>query len=546
LISRLALCVALAVLLATGTARSDDAAERLRRRVEEVQAGAEVRIGRDRIASTRVLPSLYERIGFARAWTRRDSLEEILAGVVDAETHGLDPRDYHRPELERLLARGSLDAQEQVDLDLLATDALVRLASDLALGKVDPERIESHWNLARESDDAHSVDAILEAITSPSSLIAAERFAPSHPAYARLRGALIRYRELAARGGFERLSEGPKLELGSEGPRVEALRRRLVAEGDLAREEAEGAIFDARLAAAVRRAQTRYGLEPDAVVGRATLAALNVPAGDRVDQIRVNLERARWVLHAVQGRLVLVDIPGFHLHFFDEGRDWTTRVVVGRPYRRTPVFRATIRTLVLNPTWTVPPTIFAEDMLPAIREDPGYLARRQLRVIDGHGREVDPRGIDWSTVVPETFPYLLRQDPGPQNALGRIKFVFPNPYSVYLHDTPAHELFARAERAASSGCIRVEDPLTLAVGLLVDPQLWSREALEAAIASGITRSVTLREPVPVILMYWTAEVDEDGSVEFRRDLYRRDRDLLRALDADFSFRRRAIAGGGGR
>jgi murein L,D-transpeptidase YcbB/YkuD len=545
LISRLAVCVAAAVLLATGAARADDADERLRRRVEEVRAGVEVRIGRDRIASTRVLASLYERIGFARAWTRRDSLEELLAGVVDAETHGLDPDDYHRPELERLLARGSLDAQERVDLDLLATDALVRLASDLALGKVDPERIEPHWNLARESDDAHAVDAILDAIASPTLLLAAERFAPRHPAYARLRGALIRYRELAARGGFERVPEGPKLEQGSQGPRVGALRRRLAAEGDLAREHAEGESFDAALAAAVRRAQTRFGLEPDGVVGRATLAALDVPARERVDQIRLNLERARWVLHALEGRLVLVDIPGFHLHFFEDGEDWTTRVIVGRPYRRTPVFRSTIRYLVLNPTWTVPPTIFAQDMLPALRKDPGYLAKKQLRVIDAQGREIDPRGIDWSTVTRRNFPYLLRQDPGPQNALGRIKFMFPNRFSVYMHDTPARELFARAERAASSGCIRVEDPLTLAVSLLADPELWSREALEQAIATGVTRTVSLREPVPVIVMYWTVDVDADGTVHFRPDLYHRDGDLLRALDEDFSFRRRPIAGGQG-
>lgn len=540
--SRLALCVAAAVLLATGAVRAGETHERLRHRVEDLRAGAEVRIGRDRIASTRVLPSLYERNGFTPVWTRRDALQELLAVLVDAETHGLDPDDYHRPELERLLARDSLGAQEQVDLDLLATDALVRLVYHLVFGKVDPQRIEPKWNVAREIDREQAVDAIRGAIESPSLLLATERFAPRHRAYARLRGALIRYHMLATRGGFERVSEGPKLEPGSEGPRVEALRRRLAAEGDLAWEEAEGAAFDASLDAAVRHAQFRYGLEPDGVVGRATLAALNVPAWERVDQIRVNLERARWVLHAVQGRLVLVDVPGFHLHFFENGEDWSTRVVVGRPYRKTPIFRSTIRYLVLNPTWTVPATIFAQDLLPQIQKDPGYLASRQLRVIDAQGREVDPRGIEWSTVTKRSFGYLLRQDPGPQNALGRIKFVFPNPYSVYMHDTPARELFARAERAASSGCIRVEDPLTLAVSLLADPQAWSREALEAAIATGVTRTVTLREPVAVILMYWTVEVDEDGTVHFRRDLYRRDGALLRALDEDFSFRRRASAG----
>jgi murein L,D-transpeptidase YcbB/YkuD len=538
--------LAVAVLLAAGTGRAEDTKELLRRHVEPIRSGAEVIIGHDRIASTQVLPSVYERNDFALAWPRRDAALELLAAVVDSQTHGLDPDDYHRPELERLLARERLDAEERVDLDLLLTDALVRLVYHLVFGKVDAKRLEPEWNLARQIDGEEAAVEILRTIDAPSVLLAVEGFAPRHPAYARLRGALIRYREFAARGGFEVVPDGPKLELGSTDPRVAVLRRRLAAEGDLPREQVEGTGFDSGLEAAVRRAQIRYGLEPDGVVGRATLAALNVPVAERVDQIRLNLERARWVLHAVEARLVLVDIAGFHLHYFGDGGDWTTRVVVGRPYRRTPTFRSTIRYLVLNPTWTVPPTIFTQDILPAVRRDPRYLAKKRLRVIDAHGREVDARSIDWATVSRKTFPYQLRQDPGPQNALGRIKFVFPNAYSVYLHDTPARELFQRTERAVSSGCIRVEDPLTLAVWLLDDPELWGREALEREIATGVTRTVNLREPVPVILAYWTVDVDPDGTVAFKKDLYHRDQDLLRALDEDFSFRRRPPAGDPGR
>jgi murein L,D-transpeptidase YcbB/YkuD len=544
--SRRGLALAAALAVSAGAARADDASERLRHRVEAIRAGDEVRIGRDRIASTRVLPSLYERNGFALAWTREGAAEELLAAILDAQTHGLDPDDYHRPEIERFLARAPLDAAERVDLDLLLTDALVRLAYDLVFGKVDPERLDPRWNLAREIGSEDAVSSIRAAIEAPSVAQAVLAFAPHHPVYARFRAALLRYRELAARGGFEEVPGGPKLELGAQGPRVAALRRRLAAEGDLAPEAAAGEDFDAALEEAVRRTQARFALEPDGVVGRATLAALNVPAASRVDQIRLNLERARWVLHAVRGRLVLVDVAGFHLHYFDDhGGDWSTRVVVGRPYRKTPIFRAEIRYLVLNPTWTVPPTILAQDILPLVRKDPGYLARKRLRPIDAHGRAVDPGSIDWSRVTARSFPYQLRQDAGPENALGRIKFVFPNPYTVYMHDTPSRELFERVERAVSSGCIRVERPLELAVMLLADPEAWSLEALERAIAEGATRTVSLREPVPVILMYWTLDVDWDGTVSFQRDLYRRDPPLLRALDEDFSFRRRAIAGGHG-
>jgi murein L,D-transpeptidase YcbB/YkuD len=542
----LALAAALpfALAFAAVPARADETAELLGQRVEALRAGAEVRIGRDRIASTRLLPELYERDGFRLAWTR-DAAEELLGAIADSATHGLDPDDYHRPEIERLLAREPLDATQRVDLDLLLTDALVRLAYHLVFGKVDPERLDPQWNLAREIEGVDPAEVLRATIDAPSVAQAVAGLAPQHPAYARFRGALLRYRQIAAKGGFEKVPEGPKLERGAQGPRVAALRRRLAAEGDLAREAAAGEVFDAGLEEAVKRAQARYGLEPDGVAGRATLAALNVPAEARVDQIRVNLERARWVLYAVQGRLVLVDVAGFHLHYFDDAGDWSTRVVVGRPYRKTPIFRSTIRYVVLNPTWTVPPTILAQDVLPAVRRDPGYLARKRLRPIDARGREVDPGSIDWARATARGFPYQLRQDPGPENALGRIKFVFPNPYSVYLHDTPSRELFERAERAASSGCIRVEHPLDLAVMLLADPEKWSREALERAIAGGRTQTVTLREPVPVILMYWTIDADPDGTIYFERDLYDRDPRVLRGLDGDFSFRRRQIAGGQG-
>jgi murein L,D-transpeptidase YcbB/YkuD len=537
--------LALALGFAATVARADEAAELLSQRVESLRAGAEVRIGRDRIASTRALPEIYERSRFALAWTREGAAEDLLGAIVDAETHGLDPNDYHRPEIERLLAREHIDPADRIDLDLLLTDALVRLAYHLVFGKVDPERLDPHWNLARDLEGVAPADSIRGAIDARFVAAAVERFAPQHAAYARLRGALLRYREVAARGGFEAIPPGPKLERGAEGPRVLALRRRLAAEGDLARDRVASPRFDAELEEAVKRSQARHGLEPDGVVGRATLAALGVPAEARVDQIRLNLERARWVLHAVVGRLVLVDIAGFHLHYFDETGDWITRVVVGRPYRKTPVFRSTIRYLVLNPTWTVPPTILAQDVLPAVRRDPGYLAKKRLRVIDARGREVDPRGIDWAAAAAGRFPYQLRQDPGPDNALGRIKFMFPNPYAVYLHDTPSRGLFGRAERAASSGCIRVEEPLELAVRLLDDPAVWSRAALERAIAGGAARTLSLREPVPVILIYSTVDVEEDGTVHFQRDLYELDAPVLRALDEDFSFRRRQIAGGHG-
>ena len=204
---------------------------------------------------------------------------------------------------------------------------------------------------------------------------------------------------------------------------------------------------------------------------------------------------------------------------------------MGKPYRQTPIFKSKIDHVVFNPTWTVPPMILAKDILPAVRKDPGYLAKKRLEVLDRNGKPVDPASIDWKSVTASKFPYLLRQGPGPDNALGRVKIMFPNPYFVYLHDTPSKALFEKEERAFSSGCIRVERPLELAEKLLDDPKTWNSAAIAQAIADGTTRTVRLPKPVPVLLMYWTIVPSDDGHTVFKRDPYGRDRRLAQALDA---------------
>jgi len=260
---------------------------------------------------------------------------------------------------------------------------------------------------------------------------------------------------------------------------------------------------------------------------------LNVPVEARILQIRVNLERARAALHEIPpGPGVLVDIAGFEVSYLqDQKAVWKARIQVGKPYRQTPVFKSTIDHVVFNPTWTVPPMILAKDILPAVRKDPGYLAKKGLQVLDRNGKPVDPASIDWKTATASSFPYLLRQGPGPENALGRVKIMFPNPYFVYLHDTPSKALFEKEERAFSSGCIRVERPLELAEKLLDDPKTWDSAAIARAVAAGTTQTVRLPKPVPVLLMYWTIVPSDDGHTVFKRDPYGRDRRLTQALDA---------------
>jgi murein L,D-transpeptidase YcbB/YkuD len=300
-----------------------------------------------------------------------------------------------------------------------------------------------------------------------------------------------------------------------------------------AAEPAAPDVFDDDLVEGVKRFQYRHGLDPDGAVGEATLEALNVPVECRIEQIKANLERWRWLPSDFGERYILVNIAAFSLDVIENGRSaMKIPVIVGRDYRETPVFGADMTYVVLNPTWTVPPKLAVEDILPKVRKNPEFLGTQKIRVFSDwteKAAEVDPATIDWSALGAARFPYLLRQDPGPENALGRIAFMLPNAYSVYLHDTPERGLFQRAERDFSSGCIRVADPIGLAEYLLAGEAGWDRRGIMAAIEKGATRSVPLPKPIPVFVVYLTAWVDEGGVTHFQRDVYNRDPVLIRAL-----------------
>jgi len=269
---------------------------------------------------------------------------------------------------------------------------------------------------------------------------------------------------------------------------------------------------------------------------------LNIPVKDRIDQIRVNLERARWVLHKLPREYLWVDIAGFRIyHYRGDAVVWSSRIVVGRPYRHTPVFKSKVSYLVFNPDWTVPPTILKEDILPKLKHNPDYLLKNRISVIGGDGTVVDPAAIDWSKFKTHHIPYTLKQAPGPGNALGRVKFILPNSYSIYLHDTASRDLFNKEERAFSSGCIRVEKYIELAQILLDDPIKWSPEKIQAVIDTEATRQVNLTRKMPIILIYCTVLVDESGKVFFKNDIYDRDRAVLNGLNEAYEiWQRRAF------
>ena len=531
---RLIGALGLAVSAACGAA-ADGGSESLRARAAELRTERTVRIDGAEVAARNLIATFYERRRFRPAWTRPEQVAALAEAIASSRSHGLDPEDYHAATVRRLAAGGTAGVDD-AGRELLLTDALVRLVYHLRFGKTNPRELYPGWNFTRAPVVIDPVPALEAIVAAPSLKDAVERYAPALPLYQRLREALAHYRVIEADGGWARVESGTALEPGARGPRVVALRERLALGGDIERDAAAPGEFDEALAAAVRSFQRRHGLEADGVVGRRTLAALNVDATRRIDQLRVNLERVRWVAQDLTGDYLIVDIAGFSAQLHLDGRlAWSSRVVVGRPYRRTPVFRATMDHVVLNPTWTVPPTILREDVLPKLAQDAGYLARHHMQVVDAAGRPVDASKMAWERYRSGGFPNYLVQAPGPDNPLGQLKFMLPNAHAVYLHDTPAGQLFEKTERAFSSGCIRLEKPHELAVLLLDDRERWSADALHAAIAAGATRTVPVKRRVPVMLLYFTAEVDEDGTVRFHPDLYGRDPGVLAALRAPFRF-----------
>jgi murein L,D-transpeptidase YcbB/YkuD len=497
------------------------------------------------------LHQFYARRDYAPAWLDSAGLKPaataFLTALRNAEKEGLDTDDYPLAALEyqlaELLYQGGGPAgilpRQAADLDIDLSLAALAFGRHLALGRITPANTGSSWyGPTRSGAWQARLDRMLTAVTAERLTAAA---APAQPAYTALRAALKRYRQIAAGGGWSPVPSENTLELGVQSEAVIHLRRRLEKSGDILPEVNRIAAnsmtlyrFDAAVAAAVARFQERHGLKIDAKAGKQTLAALNIPVETRVDTLKANMERQRWVPAELGDRYLRVNIPAFELTAVEDDRVVKTmRVVVGRPKRPTPVLSGQMTYLELNPFWHVPPRIARKDILPKVQANPDYLLQQGFRVFSdwtAQARELDPREIDWTQVSQRNFPYKLRQDPAVSNALGRVKFMFPNKHSIYLHDTPSKGLFKRERRSFSSGCVRVAQPRELAALLLADMPAWQGGRLADAFEAKRPTVVRLKHPMPVHLQYWTAWVDTHGRVQFRADIYNRDRALLQALE----------------
>lgn len=374
--------------------------------------------------------------------------------------------------------------------------------------------------------NAPELEPELDANFTPRELGAAavERAILSNATIPAMLGAIERYAAIISRGGWQPIPDGPMLRVGSRGDRVVLLRRRLAITGDLRQQAGDQKTYDSFVEHAVRRFQYRHGLRPDGAVRGETLAALNVPAFDRLRQLRTNIARINTFLKDLPSSYILVNIPAAEIEAVDEGLVTSRHTaIVGKPERETPVLISKIRELNFNPYWHVPESIVARDIIPQMQKDPGYLERYVIRVYDQKGDEVDPSTINWFTLDPKK--YLFRQDPGEDiNSLGAVKLNFANKYAVFLHDTPQKTLFSKNFRYFSSGCVRVQNIDQLLLWLLRDNDdlYWSRQEIEALISSGERVDVQLKVPKSLYIVYITAWASPNGLVHFRNDVYQRD------------------------
>lgn len=473
----------------------------------------------------------YAQRHYLPAWRDTENTKQLLASLDATALDGLNPADYHVDELAK--AEASLFAsaptpEQRARFDMAATHAYITALLQLRRGKVDPGQLDKQWNFDPATiDPKQDLALIVDAVDTHRVSQAFQQAPPQNVIYGKLRNGLAKLRAIKKNGGWAAIATGATLVPGVRDARVVSLRARLMAGGYLDPSLALGDTYDDPLQTAVKQFQTEQYLPADGHIGAVTLAALNVPIAARIDQVRVNLERARWLLHALQGTFVVVDIAGYKVSYYRDGqRIWRSRVQVGKPFRSTPIFQSQITYITFNPTWTVPPTIFVKDILPKIRKDAGYLAANHIRVLNSKGDVIPPSSVDWRS--PRGI--MLRQDSGPDNSLGRVVIRFPNPYAVYLHDTPHKNLFSSEQRATSSGCIRVQNPLELVQLLFNDPVQWSAAAIAAKLQTTTTENVALPAKVPLLLAYWTVDLTDDGRVTFKTDIYGHDAALLKALD----------------
>lgn len=470
----------------------------------------------------------YESRSFKPIWVRdngpKTKGKRLLVVLQNAEEHGLVASDYRVNEIAEMIEK--TDYRSLAELDILMSRAMIDFGRDLHAGRVDPAKFNREITIYPQRLGATTLLDGAEAADDIEPYIAS--LAPQTPRYDRLKAKLAEYRAIDKAGGFPEIPTGETLKPNMEDTRLDVLREALIMMGDLDEGAHSGDVYNGALVDAVTRFQYRHGIEQDGVIGPATLAEFNTPIDNRIETLELNMERRRWMPPTFGEFYVFINLADQFLKVVKGKKTiHEALLVVGKPYHRTPVFSETMKYVVFNPYWKVPYSIATKEYLPKLKTDPGVLDRQNIRVLSGNSI-ISPYSVDWASYSRKNFPFRLRQDPGPKNALGRIKFMFPNKHAVYVHDTPSKSLFSKAHRVFSHGCMRVQNPEQLAEVLLGE-QGWSKVKVQGNFATQERKVVKLKEEIPVHITYLTSFVNKDMSAHFRKDVYNRDDLLAEAL-----------------
>ncbi len=496
------------------------------------------KIAGERFHNIEYITNLYQRNNFQPFWTEAHYAEDAISAIAGAYEDGLIPLDYHleaivvtKNELEQSPGTTGRLVEKAAELELLLTDGIIYYADHLLYGKVDPVTLEPTWNFGFAPVPDINPANFREIILSGGLTDQLQGLRPRIFLYDTLRVTLAKYREIQALGAWTTIPVGGKITPGDRDVRIPLVRLRLLATGHLSHPDSlSNDLYDENLASDVRRFQSVHGLDADGVIGAGTFRELNVPVADRIATLRINLERIRWIAGNMPESYLIVNIAAFWLLLVRDGQIiHYANVVVGKPFTSTPVFRDKMAYIDFNPTWTVPRSIIKNEIIPRLKKDSLYLQKNNMVLLDSKGNEVPVSRLDLGSLSAGSFPYIVRQNPGPSNSLGVVKFMFPNEYDVYLHDTPSKSLFGKASRAYSHGCIRVEKPLDLAEKLLEGTE-WNRSKIDQVIRSQKLTRVTLPQKTDVLLMYWTCGLDRNREVFFVPDIYKRDAAVLKELD----------------
>jgi murein L,D-transpeptidase YcbB/YkuD len=479
-----------------------------------------------------IILNLYSENGYRPLWTPI-SVMSLANALSVIERDGLNLQDYYFDQINAFLNNPSLTAQsteEAATVDILLTEAFLRALYNLDYGKVDPELLDADHNYAQERKDKPQVSQYLSWIRQGRIDAAFDATRPKSAKYQHLKSALAHYLQIKANGGWPSIPSGDALKLGKEDERIGLIRSRLFAEGYLATPTGPNT-FDAQVELGIKRFQERHNLKADGVVGPSTLGVMNITVDRRINQIRANLDRERWYFPRDVSEYLLVDVADFKVYWM-KGQNiyWQSLVQVGKSSTTTPIFRDLIEHIDFNPTWSVPASIKRLSILPSLQVDSSYLDKKGYDLIDDHGNKVDPHSIDWDNT--SEIPYTVRQPPGRGNALGKVKFMFPNKHSVFLHDTNQRNYFAKTKRTTSHGCIRLKNPFDFAEMLLQNKSGWDRARIDNLLASNRTTTVKLDKPLPILIQYSTVTAGND-QVIFREDIYHRDAKVIAALDKPF-------------